>query len=67
MRKPKKYAELPKVREDYKDTFFRRLFSEKEALLSLYNAVSGANYTDVDELEKVKIYKRSIQNGIFME
>ncbi|MDR1147491.1 MAG: hypothetical protein LBK66_02555, partial [Spirochaetaceae bacterium] len=28
----------------YKDSLFRSLFSNKEAFLSLYNAVSGSNY-----------------------
>jgi hypothetical protein len=30
----------------FKDTLFRSLFSDKKAFLSLYNAVSGANYGD---------------------
>ena len=28
----------------YKDTVFRMLFSDRENLLSLYNAVNGSNY-----------------------
>jgi hypothetical protein len=28
----------------YKNSLFRSLFSRKEAFLSLYNALSGANY-----------------------
>lgn len=51
----------PKVREDYKDTLFRRLFSEKEALLSLYNAVSGRHYTNAEELEIV-----TLENAVYM-
>lgn len=35
----------------YKDTVFRMLFKEKENLLSLYNAVNGTAYTEVDKLE----------------
>ena len=35
-------AEL-KVNRKYKDTVFRMLFSDKERLLELYNAVSGKN------------------------
>lgn len=52
---------LPEVRKDYKDTIFRRLFSEKEALLSLYNAVRGSHYTNVDELEVV-----TLENAVYM-
>lgn len=37
------------------------LFSEKEALLSLYNAVNGSNYTDADALEIV-----TLENAIYM-
>ena len=35
----------------YKDTLFRMIFSEKEALLSLYNAVNGTQYADPEDLE----------------
>jgi hypothetical protein len=34
----------------FKDTLFRSLFSDKKAFLSLYNAVSGANYGDDTEV-----------------
>lgn len=61
MEKVKMQVELPKVREDYKDTFFRRLFSEREALLSLYNAVNGTHYTDAQELEIV-----TLENAVYM-
>ena len=40
----------PVANRKFKDTIFRMLFSEKEALLSLYNAVNGSNYTDADAL-----------------
>ena len=39
------------VQRNYKDTVFRILFREKKNLLSLYNALNGTNYTDVDSLE----------------
>ena len=39
------------VQRNYKDTVFRMLFREKKNLLSLYNALNGTNYTDVDSLE----------------
>ena len=35
----------------HKDTLFRMLFSSRENLLSLYNAVNGTHYTDHPELE----------------
>ncbi|MDR1148125.1 MAG: hypothetical protein LBK66_05785 [Spirochaetaceae bacterium] len=34
----------------YKDSLFRSLFSNKEAFLSLYNAVSGSNYSNDTEV-----------------
>lgn len=45
----------------YKDTVFRRLFSERDNLLSLYNAVNGTTYTDPDELEIV-----TLESAIYM-
>lgn len=41
------------TRKTYKDTVFRRLFGDSEnkgALLSLYNALNGTEYTDPSEL-----------------
>ena len=35
----------------YKDGLFAYIFHEKNALLSLYNAINGSSYTDPDELE----------------
>ena len=49
------------VQRNYKDTLFRMIFSDKEALLSLYNAVSGKDYKDPDELEIV-----TLENAIYM-
>lgn len=41
----------PAIKRAYKDTLFRHLFSySKENALSLYNAVNGTAYTDVNEL-----------------
>ena len=39
-----------KVKRNYKDTIFRMLFQDRENLLSLYNAVNGTVYEDVDGL-----------------
>ena len=49
------------VQRNYKDTIFRMVFSDKEALLSLYNAMTGKNYTDPEELEIV-----TLENAIYM-
>ncbi len=35
----------------YKDALFRMVFSKKEDLLLLYNALNDTNYTNVDDLE----------------
>jgi len=41
-----------KVNNKYKDTLFRIVFGDyKENALSLYNAINGTEYTDVDALE----------------
>ena len=39
-------VKLPEANRKYKDTIFRWLFSDRKNLLSLYNAVTGRNYTD---------------------
>ena len=46
---------------NYKDTLFRMIFNDKETLLSLYNAISGTDYKDPDELEIV-----TLENAIYM-
>ena len=51
----------PVANRKFKDTVFRMLFSEKEALLSLYNAGNSSNYTDADALEIV-----TLENAIYM-
>ena len=45
----------------YKDTVFRMLFSKKENLLSLYNAVTGREYEDAAALQIV-----TLENAIYM-
>ena len=44
-------SNLPTANRKYKDTVFRMLFSDKENLLSLYNAVNRTAYQDSEELE----------------
>lgn len=45
----------------YKDTVFCMLFSEKENLLELYNAINGTAYTDPEELTIV-----TLENAVYM-
>lgn len=45
----------------YKDTVFRMLFTDRKNLLSLYNAVNGSHYEDVDALEIV-----TLENAVYM-
>ena len=45
----------------YKDMVFRKLFSDRKNLLSLYNAVNGTAYTDETQLEIV-----TLENAIYM-
>ena len=52
---------IPTANRQYKDTVFRMLFSEKENLLSLYNAVTGNAYQNVDDLKIV-----TLENAIYM-
>ena len=46
---------------EYKDTVFKMVFSKKEDLLSLYNAVNETHYTNVDDLEV-----NTLENAIYM-
>ena len=52
---------IPAANRQYKDTVFRMLFSEKENLLSLYNAVTGNAYQNADDLKIV-----TLENAIYM-
>ena len=51
----------PTANRNYKDTVFRMLFSDRQNLLSLYNAVSGSHYDDPEMLEIV-----TLENAIYM-
>ena len=52
---------VPAPNRNYKDTIFRMIFSDRESLLSLYNAVNKRNYTNPDDLEIV-----TLENAIYM-
>jgi hypothetical protein len=47
-------ATEPKANRNHKDSVFTKLFSEKEKLLELYNAISGENYPQGTEMEDRK-------------
>ena len=49
------------TQRNYKDTLFRMIFKEPEALLSLYNAVNNTEYTDPSDLQVV-----TLENAIYM-
>lgn len=51
---------MNKVKRNYKDSVFRRLFENKESLIELYNALSGRNYSKETELEII-----TLENSIF--
>ena len=53
-------AELT-VNRNYKDGLFLMIFRDKQALLSLYNAVRGSNYTNPDDLTVT-----TIENVLYM-
>lgn len=56
-----KNRDLTRARRDHKDTLFRMIFSTRENLLSLYNAVNHSHYTDPTELEIV-----TLKNAVYM-
>jgi hypothetical protein len=48
--------EEPIVERNTKDRLFRYIFhNDKEALLQLYNALNGSNYTEVDQFQIVTL------------
>lgn len=57
----KKETNLPILQPKYKDTVFRLLFREKKALLSLYNAVNGTNFDNVEDLEIT-----TLENAVYL-
>ena len=57
----KRSYELLMANREYKDTIFRWIFSIIENLLSLYNAVTGKNYQNPEDLKIV-----TLENAIYM-
>ena len=50
-----------KANREYKDRLFIKIFENKEDLLSLYNAVNGSNYQNLEDLEVT-----TLNNAIYM-
>jgi len=42
---------IGRVNRNYKDRLFIRIFSDKDALLRLYNAVNGTNYSNAQDIQ----------------
>ena len=40
-----------KINREHKDRFFKKVFSTKEALLNLYNAINGTDYDNPEDIE----------------
>ena len=51
----------PQANRKYKDTVFRKLFSDRKELLSLYNALSGRECDNPDEISIV-----TLDNALYM-
>ena len=49
------------VQRNYKDGLFLSIFRDKQALLSLYNAIRGSNYTNPDDLTV-----NTLENALYM-
>lgn len=49
------------IKRQYKDTVFRMLFKDADNALSLYNGLSGSNYSDASQLEF-----NTLENAIYM-
>ena len=50
-----------RMNREHKDRLFKKVFSEKKDLLSLYNAINDSDYDDPEELQ---IY--TMDNFIYM-
>lgn len=59
--KAKKNPKAPQAQRNYKDTVFRRLFSDRQRALSLYNGVNNTAYSDVSLLQF-----NTLENVIYM-
>jgi len=55
------FADMPEIDRRYKDTVFRKYYSDKKRLLELYNAINCTGYSNPEELEIV-----TLENAIYM-
>ena len=60
-KKKRMSGKMLRANKKYKDTVFRMLFSDRENLLSLYNAINGTTYENPEALEIV-----TFENAIYM-
>ncbi len=44
-------VEKTKANREHKDRLFKKIFSDKETLLELYNAVNDTAYTNAEDIE----------------
>ena len=49
---------MAELNRKYKDSVFRMLFSEKNKLIELYNAIFDTDYTEDDSVDIRKLYSR---------
>ena len=61
MKEKSNSQEYPTINRQYKDRLFRMVFSKKEDLLSLYNAINGTEYTNPDDLEVT-----TLENALYL-
>ena len=53
------------INRTYKDRLFKIIFEDRKELLSLYNALTGKNYQNPDELE-INTGEREVESyGIY--
>ena len=62
----KRSYELPMLNREYKDTIFRWIFSIIENLLSLYNAVTGKNYQNPEDLGMKNDLAFVLEMGLYL-
>lgn len=53
----------PHAKREYKDTVFRMLFSDKEKLLSLYNAMNDRHYENAEDLKNCYLEERNLHGN----
>jgi len=54
-------TQIVSAKRDYKDTLFRKIFSDRDKLLDLYNAVNDTHYEDHDALRI-----NTLENAVYL-